>query len=515
MKRRTFMKAVGASALVGTTAKADRELARGAQVVPEHDQPNILFIMPDQMRGDALSLEHHPVLLTPNIDAIGGQGAHFTRAYTTCPSCVPARRSLLTGQFPATNGMVGYRGGVPIDAPTFPQGLRDAGYATVLVGRHMHQTPYEEGYGYERQILGSTYIDDDDYAKFLDAALPHAGGVKGLGISFNGWAARPWPYDEFLHPNHWITNQSRKVIAGHDSAKPLFLTASYYAPHPPLIPPACYYDRYAGMELPRAAEGAWTPWPKPKGTPGVGVDAHWTQLDGEALRTAQAGYFGLINHIDDQLYWLVSEFKAMSRAMNRPWVIVFTSDHGEMLGDHFMFRKCEPYEGSARVPFLIQGSNELGFKPGHVIRRPVCLEDLAPTLLELAGAPVPGGMDGKSLLPLLRGDDVEHRPWLHGEHSPAYGPQQAFHMLTDGHMKYIWRPVDGTEQLFDLDHDPDEILDLTMSREREVEVTQWRNTLIAHLANRPEGFSTGAKLVAGRPYDSLVPGVLSAGTPQR
>lgn len=117
-------------------------------------RPNILLIMPDQMRGDCLSLEKHPVLETPNIDAIGQGGMHFRRAYTTAASCIPARRSLLTGQFPATNGMVGYREGMPLKSPTVTQMLRDAGYFTAIAGRYMHQAPYDEPYGFEKRVLG-------------------------------------------------------------------------------------------------------------------------------------------------------------------------------------------------------------------------------------------------------------------------------------------------------------------------------------------------------------------------
>lgn len=106
-------------------------------------QPDILLIMPDQMRGDCLALAGHPVLRTPVLDEIGACGTPFTRAYSTCPSCIPARRALLTGQFPGTGGMVGFQG-APVTAPTLPQCLRDAGYATRLAGRHMHQEPYAE-----------------------------------------------------------------------------------------------------------------------------------------------------------------------------------------------------------------------------------------------------------------------------------------------------------------------------------------------------------------------------------
>ncbi len=496
--------------IVGGTALASGVVPQGASAQPGEDgavtsefvQPNILLIMPDQMRGDALSLERHPVLQTPNIDAIGGRGAHFTRAYTTCPSCIPARRSLLTGQYPYTNGLVGFQNGVPIASPTFPQLLREAGYATVLAGRHMHQSPYEESYGFETQVLGSVYITDDDYAQALEQALPGAGGVRGLGVSFNGWASRPWPYSEHLHPTHWVVTQARREIAECDHDRPLFLAASFYAPHPPLIPPPAYYDRYLRKDLPPAAIGEWAEPPENDGL-GLGVESYRCVLRGDALREAQAGYFGLINHIDDQIHWLMAEFRARSAQMGRPWVIVFTSDHGEMLGDHYLFRKCQPYEGSARVPLLIQGSPDLGLRSGLRIDCPVCLEDLMPTFLELAGVGAPGNLDGRSLVPLLRGEDAPPRPWLHSEHAPAYSREQAYHFLTDGKLKYIWRPLNGEEQLFDLENDPGELVNLAAAATHESTLRLWRSRLAEYLVDRPEGFSDGANLIPGRPYPNV------------
>ncbi|OPZ25473.1 MAG: Arylsulfatase [Lentisphaerae bacterium ADurb.BinA184] len=466
-----------------------------------HNQPDILLIMPDQMRGDCLSLAGHPVVRTPVLDEVGGQGAHFTRAYSACPSCIPARRVLLTGQCPATGGMVGFRA-APVKSPTLPQLLRDGGYATRLAGRHMHQEPYGEPYGYEEQVLGSCYVPDDDYARFLDRHAPHVGGIRGVVTSFNGWHARPWPLPEDLHPTAWVSAQARRLLAAAPASQPLFLTASYYAPHPPLVPPAWYLDYYLRQPLPAAAHGAWVDWERLPAA-GAPVDAHRVRLEGEALRLAQAGYFGLIHQLDDQLYWLAEEFRHHARAAGRPWLIVVTSDHGEMLGDHGYFRKCEPYEGSARIPLLIQGSPELGLRPGLVSRQPVGLEDVMPTLLDAAGLACPPRADGVSLLPHLRGEAPTVRPWLHAEHSPCYSQDQAFHMLTDGRWKYIWRPHDGGEQLFDLDADPREERDLAAAPRHGTQACHWRHVLMARLAGRPEGFTDGRRLLPGRPYPAL------------
>lgn len=468
-----------------------------------NQRPDILLIMPDQMRGDCLSLENHPVLMTPNIDSIGREGAHFTRAYTTCPSCIPSRRAMLTGRHPARNGLVGYREGVPLAHPTFVQAMVDSGYRTTLVGRHMHQHPYEEGYGFQDRTFASCYVENDPYFDALEAAFPGQGGIKSHGLSNNGWNTRPWQFPDPWHPTGWISTRVREKIRAASDERPHFITASYYAPHPPLLPPAFYYERYRNLDLPETAIGDWEE--RPAGSErGCGVDANRVVLEGEALRSAQAGYFGLINHIDDQVYSLLFEFRRRAAARGRPWVVIFTSDHGEMLGDHHLFRKCEPYEGSSRVPFLIQGSPELGFETGSVHRSPVCLEDLAPTLIDLAGAGEPEGMDGRSLLPVLRGDATGVRDILHTEHNAGYDRDQAFHMLTDGHWKFIWRPEDGTEQLFDLDADPQERTNLAQNPDHSAETDRWRDRMIAHLADRPEGFSDGTRLIAGRPYSDLV-----------
>jgi arylsulfatase A-like enzyme len=174
-----------------------------------------------------------------------------------------------------------------------------------------------------------------------------------------------------------------------------------------------------------------------------------------------------------------------------------------MLGDHGFFRKCEPFEGSANIPFLVAGSPELGFKPGLRSTQPVCLEDIMPTMLDLAGAPCPKPMDGVSLVPVLRGEKRAVRECLHFEHAPCYSEQQAFHALTDGHFKYVWRPQDGTEHLFDLAADPREEHDLAKAASQRALLEQWRVRMVKQLADRPEGFSDGTNLISGRPYPPL------------
>ncbi len=465
-------------------------------------RPDILLLMPDQMRGDCLSAVGHPVVRTPHLDELARGGALFRRAYATCPSCIPSRASLLTGLYPSTSGVVGYAAR-PIPYPTLPKLLADDGYATLMVGRNMHQLPKNELYGYQRQILGSTYVADDDYDQALRKAAPETEGIRPffakLGLTANGWAASAWPLAEDLHPTAWIVQQSLAVLKQIPTEQPLFLTASFYAPHPPLFPPKHYFDYYLRQKLPAPAHGDWVDW-KSLTTKGNKTGDR-VLLEGETLRNCQAGYFGLIEQLDDQILPLMTEFKERSKKAGRPWVIIFITDHGEMLGDNGYYRKCEPYEGSDNIPFIIAGSPELGFKAGLRPAQTVCLEDVMPTLLDLAGAKIPQLMDGISLVPTLRGDKRTLREWLHMEHAPCYNKPQSFQALTDGHFKYIWRPLDGSEQLFNLENDPHEEHDLAKSEPGETE--RWRARLIKLLVNRPEGFTDGVKLIAGRPYPAL------------
>jgi arylsulfatase A-like enzyme len=166
------------------------------------------------------------------------------------------------------------------------------------------------------------------------------------------------------------------------------------------------------------------------------------------------------------------------------------------MGDHHRFRKQVPYEGSARVPLLLHGPPEAGIRRGGVFDPVIELRDVMPTLLDCAGLPVPESVEGRSFLPIARGERSEWRPYLHGEHTYMGGSLQ---WLTDGHEKYIWFSGTGHEQLFDLDDDPQERRDLAPCDSSSERVAHWRRLLIQELSGREEGFTDGERLIAGRP----------------
>ncbi|MGA2502258.1 MAG: sulfatase-like hydrolase/transferase [Tepidisphaeraceae bacterium] len=374
----------------------EAQAAESAATPQAAARPDILLLMPDQMRGDCLSILGHPAVRTPTLDKLAAKGTLFRRAYSTCPSCIPARYALLTGLFPQTSGLVGYQQ-KRLTSPTMPQLLHAAGYTSVLVGRNMHQAAEAKALGYDRDILGSTYVAGDAYDTELLKAAPDTGGITKLidklGITTNGWQAHAWPLADDLHPTAWIATKSRQIIAETPAAQLLFLTASFYSPHSPLFPPRKFFDDCLKRNLPAAAHGDWADWKSLKPPRGPRDISHRVLLEGDALRAAQAGYFGLIEHLDEQIAPLVAAFQARSAAAGRPWLIIFTSDHGELLGDHGYFRKCEPFEGSANIPFIITASPGLNFRPSQRFSQPVCLEDILPTMLDLAGAKPPP-MDG-------------------------------------------------------------------------------------------------------------------------
>jgi arylsulfatase A-like enzyme len=461
-------------------------------------KPNILLFLTEQHRGDCLGIEGHPVLMTPNMDAIAGAGVRFTRAYSTCPTCIAARRSLLSGQFPATHGMVGYREGVEwnIEA-TVASVLAASGYETAWVGRSMHQFPPEKRFGFEHMVMLS-HSYPNDYLRFIQRRRPDDWeGFYGTGVMHNDWTARPWHLDEDLHPTNWTVHEALRFLRNRDASRPFFLVVSFVAAHPPLLPPAFYLERYIRTGVPKPVIGDWAT-PPPNGGMGMDVSADKVDLRGEALLCARAGYYGLLNHLDDQIRRIVNPVTGIDRMTDNNTVVMLTSDHGEMLGDHYLWRKTVPNEPTARIPLLIRAPREFGLKPGMTVREPVGLEDIMPTCLEMAGATIPPSVEGRSLLPLMRGERTSWRDHIHIEHAPMH------HTLTDGKEKYIWFAADGREQFFRLTDDPTECRDLARRPEEGGRISYWRGRLIGELKGRPEGFTDGGRLLPGRPYPSVL-----------
>jgi arylsulfatase A-like enzyme len=189
-----------------------------------------------------------------------------------------------------------------------------------------------------------------------------------------------------------------------------------------------------------------------------------------------------------------------------------------MLGDHHLFRKCDPYQGSAGVPLIVvppealKGGESSGpAGAGHACAVPATLTDIYPTVLEAAGLTVPARTEGRSLLPLVRGErTLAGREFVHGEHADCFAPEMDNQFLTDGRDKYIWFPLTGREQLFDLAGDPNELRDLSADASRRAQLELWRSRLVAELAPRQaDGLSDGKRLKSGKTLPAVRPELLA------
>jgi len=471
-------------------------------------RPNVVLICVDQWRGDCLSVAGHPVVQTPYLDKLALDGVRFERAYSATPTCIPARAALYTGLSQKTHGRIGYQDGMPWNYPCTMAGEFTAGgYQTQAIGK-LHVFPERSQMGFQNVILHDGYLhfvrkkDEwgqvDDYIPWLRERDVAGADYFEHGVNCNSIVARPWDKAERLHPTNFIVSQSVAFLRRRDPGKPFFLFMSFHRPHPPYDPPAWAFEQYINRQMPEPPRGDWLDLYAAHADPRR-PDCLVGRVDPHALQRARAGYYGHMSHIDHQINRFM-ETLAERNLLDDTWVC-FTSDHGEMLGDHDLFRKGFPYEGSAHVPLILRGPKDSGLKVRSALRPVVELRDIMPTLLECAGLPVPKHVEGLSFLGLARGERSTWRPYLHGEHTLL---GQDIHWLTDEREKYVWFSGSGKEQLFDLQRDPQETTDLARKPEQASRLDRWRKALMGELAGREEGFTDGQRLVPARPVQNCL-----------
>ena len=478
-------------------------------VHPEtNTRPNIVLICVDQMRGDAMSGVGNEVVQTPYLDALAAGGSTFEHAYTATPTCVPARVALFTGKAQESHGRYGYREGVPFSRAyptTLPGVLGANGYQTQAIGK-MHVYPERDRVGFDdvrlhdgflhhaRRVSGRNLALIDDYITWLRRQPGMAAAAEtDHGVGCNSMMARPWDKPEEFHPTSWIASEAIDWLYRRDPTVPFFLYLSFHRPHAPYDPPAWALDQYLHQDLPDAPVGDWV----------EDFAEHRRDFTAEGQFGAQrrttrhralAGYYGLITQIDYQLNRFVEALSDFDLLDNTAFV--FVSDHGDMMGDHHFYRKTVGYEGSARIPFIVRlpGGEYVAPRIDEVVE----LRDVMPTILDIAGVPIPDGVDGRSVLPLMHGADVTWRREIHGEHTYQMNGWESMHWVTDGHHKFCWWSGSGIEQFFDLDEDPQELRNLVADAGRAGEVDDWRGRLVGYLDGREEGFVSDGALVAGR-----------------
>ncbi|MBN1394540.1 MAG: arylsulfatase [Pirellulales bacterium] len=452
--------------------------------------------MADQFRGDCLGADGNRAIITPNLDRLAAEGAQFRSAYSSTPSCTPARAGILNGLSPWHHGMLGYDQVAERYPRELPRMIRDAGYYTQGIGK-MHFHPQRNTHGYHKTILDEEGRVESpgfqsDYRRWFKLEAPDM-DPDATGIGWNDHRARPYVLPEWLHPTRWTGDEAVKFIEQYQGDLPFLLKVSFARPHSPYDPPQRWWDRYEGVELPGAVVGDWAERHAQRCKPHKS-DLWQGDLSPKKVRGARRGYYGNVSFVDEQIGRILAALE------KRGWLentfIIFFADHGDMLGDHYLWRKTYALEPSARIPMLIRWpKGMLDARRGRVIHAPVELRDVLPTLLEAAGAEYdPEWFDGRSMLQLIRGNRQGWRPWIDLEHATCYDKTNVWTALTDGRIKYIYHAYDGREQLFDLENDPGETRDLAPLDEYKTLLETWRGRMIEHLSERGEPFVVDGKL---------------------
>lgn len=441
---------------------------------------NIVFIFVDQWRGDCLSASGHSDVLTPNLDSVAEDGMLFSRAYASAPSCIPARASVVTGQTPNHTGFLGYRDGVVWDYKhTMMSELRDNGYQTINVGK-THFYPQRAHLGFEiNHMYDAGKIEDDfksDYHFWLEKET--RGNVKDPANEFDGNSClhHIWDAPEYLHPTAWNTNEAIHFLEHRDKTRPFFLQVTYHRPHPPYDPPKEFYDMYKDIELSDIPYGDWC---DEFTVDTKSINSWCGKKDKRILDSMRKAYYGSISHVDYNIGRLVTWLK--KQGLYNDTMIVFTSDHGELLGDHYLYRKITPFEGAAKLPFIMKPAT--GGNTNAQTDTPVSHYDIMPTFLSYAGIDIPDDVDGVDLMPLLDGHKIS-RDFVHGEHC-GYG-DNGWQYIVDKQYKYIWNTKSGKEYLFNLNKDPQELKNLAELTEHADILVSLRNKLIDILEKRPQ-----------------------------
>jgi len=470
--------------------------AYAAEPETQSSKPNIILIITDQQRGDALGCMGNKTILTPNIDQLASDGVIFRNGYSSTPSSTPARACLLTGMSPWNHGMLGYGRMARKYKYEMPDMLSKLGYYTFGIGK-MHWFPQKALHGFHGTLVDeSGRVEQDgfvsDYRDWFKLQAPGENPDK-TGIDWNDNTSGAYQLDEKLHPTYWTAHTAIDFINNYAQSAPLFLEISFARPHSPYDAPQKYIDRYNNIDMPAPIIGKWAECFAGKGdkTPASAFGDFGKNYAEKALKH----YYANISFVDDMVGEIIQTLK--DKGIYENSIICFTSDHGDMMGEHYHWRKTYPYQGSTHIPYILKwnGSFKSKVNKGSKLDYPVELRDFLPTFLNAAKSTVPEGIDGKSLLTLLENKNPKWREYIDLEHATTYDKDNYWCALTDGKMKYIWTFSTGSEQLFNLDKDPNEIDDLSaVARERD-NLEKWRQRMVEHLQIRGDGFVKDGKLV--------------------
>jgi choline-sulfatase len=420
-------------------------------------QPNILLIMADQLAAPALPAYGHPVVKAPHIERLAEHGVLFEQAYCNSPLCAPSRCSLMAGRLPSRIGAYDNASEFPAAVPTVAHGLRAQGYRTCLAGK-MHFVGPDQLHGFEERLTTDVYPSDFGWTPNWDAPEERIDwwyhnmlSVKQAGVAE---ATNQLDFDDEVafHATRFLKDAARA-----DDPRPFFLLVSFTHPHDPFAIRQEHWDRYEGIAIdpprvPPIAPDAMDPHSRRLWRVSA-MDA--VEITEDDVRRARRAYYGAISYVDDRVGELMATLQSFGLAGET--IVLFTSDHGELLGERGLWYKMCFFEGAARVPLI---SWAPGRFPARRVASLASLVDLLPTLLDLGRSPpdqAPGpelASDGDSLVPLLEGRAMPART-VPGEYL-AEGALAPIFMIRRGAHKLVWSEPDPP-LLYDLGQDPDEL----------------------------------------------------------
>ncbi|MCX7016954.1 MAG: sulfatase-like hydrolase/transferase [Candidatus Sumerlaeota bacterium] len=464
--RRDFLKTLGAAAAGATLGLP---FARGAATFAPGKRPrNLLFLICDEHRPDALGRYGDPNALTPALDALAASGMSFRQTYTQNPICVPARNSILMGRYCHSTGALTNVHQSRRDLTTFPQFLRSKGYTAVCFGK-LH-TPGRGDLDWDQVVEGrggraGAKAGEDRGGRVEARASEDRGGRAGAQAGEDirgGWfggkdkmgAPSPLPEDQTLE---WATKEATIAFLKGRHDGPWVVQCSMYKPHPPFTPPKRYWDMIdrSKLEVPRYPEDDMKD--KAKRYWEMMTNRHLDHLTDDQVRDGMQGYYGNVAFADAMLGEALKTVDDLG--LRDDILIVYTSDHGEMLDDHRLWMKMVFFDPSVRVPLILScpgvvpAGRETQALTQHI--------DLFPTFMDMLGFETPPSVQGLSMVPLLTGAKDAIHDVIFSEHYPQRGgPVEPTRMIYDGRYKYIDNGPDETPEFYDRQTDPREITNL-------------------------------------------------------
>lgn len=455
-------------------------------------RPNIIYVLADQHRHDAMSGAGHPVVVTPNLDRLAAEGTRFETAWCQSPVCQSSRASIITGRHVPGHGISrNFVRDFDPAWPTFMGALRSAGYATANVGKTHYFTPARpepdttvdlaEAHGEFVRSFGFDHVVEEfdrylhvsprfstPYTRFLDEAGAlerYREAVRAVfRLTPRHWDGVVSPLPKELDLTSFLTDQAIDWIESQQHRNtPFFLQLSYVAPHVPLMGDPEWSEYYQGLDMPpRIAE------PVAASTPvwGAYVEAlrrhsnsHLLSDDYVACGARQ--YFAMVSLIDECVGRLLGALERTGQLADT-WIL-YSADHGEMLGDHELMAKMNFYRPSVQVPAIVRSPEDACRAARHVTG-PIEAVDLSATILDIAGAPQLDPCDGRSVLALMRGERSAQKEVVVSEISANLGGERNFVALCDGRARVTFERATGELcEVFDLSSDPDELHNLAQT----------------------------------------------------